>query len=177
MARRRARFVRSAPRTKMWIGQGVGETSVGASAKVFVSSLSAGALFLRPFTILRTHMLITVYSDQSTAIETTFGAFGKIVVTDTAAAIGVTAVPDPSGIAGDPEADWYVWQALQNRFFIDIDGAAGVGVDSRASQQYVIDSKAMRKVGPDDNEVSMVSNDAAVGFILTTIGRQLIQLH
>ena len=177
MARRRSRFIRPAPRTKMWIGSGVGGTAVAANAKALVSILSAGALLLRPFTILRTHMLISARSDQFTAIESVRASYGEIVVTDTAAAIGATAVPDPSGISGDPEADWYVWQAIDFQFFIDINGTDGIGVDGSNGVTYVVDSKAMRKVGPDDDVVAMISNESAVGFSLGTNGRQLIQLH
>ncbi len=179
MARRvqRARFTRPTPRTKMWIGTGVGQTSIASSAKVLVATLSAGALLLRPFTILRTHMLLQVRTDQGTAIETVIASLGKTVVTDTAAALGVTAVPDPSAISGDPEADWYLWQAIVNTFWIDINGTDGIGVDGNLGVQYMIDSKAMRKVGPDDDVVIVVSNDSAVGFVMVTQGRMLIQLH
>ena len=176
MARNRARFTRPQPRTKMWIGAGTGSTSVVGSSIQLIGTLSAGALLLRPFTILRTRMQLDVRSDQETAIEHVIASYGRIVVTDTAAAIGATAVPDPSGISGDPEADWYVWQALANTFFIDINGTDGIGVSTLANRT-VIDSKAMRKVGPDDNVVSMVGNELSTGFQLTSNGRMLIQLH
>jgi len=174
---RTTRFTRPQPRTKMWIGAGVGNTAIGASAKVLVSTLSAGALLLRPFTILRTHMELNIFSDQAIAIENNIASYGRIVVTSTAAAIGVTAVPDPSAISGDPEADWYLWSTLTNQFFIDINGTDGIGVDGSNGSRYLVDSKAMRKVGPDDQLVSVVSNDTAVGFSFVSQGRMLIQLH
>ena len=64
MARRvaRARFVRPAPRTKMWIGAGVGITTALGSTTQLISLLSAGALLLRPFTILRTHQEVFWFS-------------------------------------------------------------------------------------------------------------------
>ncbi len=161
----------------MWIGHGVGATAVAGNTKQLVSVLSAGALLLRPFTILRTHLTLQVHSDQFTAIESSIASYGSIVVTDTASAIGVTAVPDPSGISGDPDADWYLWQGLSNTFFIDVNGTDGIGVDGDLGAKWEIDSKAMRKVGPDDDIVDMASSDNALGFTLTTIGRQLIQLH
>ena len=161
----------------MWIGVGVGAENVSASEKVLSSTLSAGALLLRPFTILRTHLLLQIRTDQQTAIESVEASFGQMVVTDTAAAIGVTAVPDPSGISGDPEADWFLWQALSFSFFIDINGADGIGVDGSNGVRYSVDSKAMRKVGPDDNVVSVIANDTAFGFVLGSQGWRLIQLH
>ena len=122
-------------------------------------------------------MLVNLRSDQQTAVENLIASYGQIVVTDTASGIGVTAVPDPSGIAGDPEADWFVWQAMFNSFFIDVNGTDGIGVDGNNGVSYTIDSKAMRKVGPDDDIVTMATMTAAVGGILTTQGRRLIQLH
>ena len=178
MARRhRGAFVRPQPRTKIWIGAGVGATNIGGSSKVLVSVLSAGALLLRPFTILRTHQLLSVFSDQATAIETIIGAYGRMVVTDTASGIGSTAVPDPSGISGDPEQDWFLWQAIGLQFFIDVNGTEGIGMDGDNGHQYVLDSKAMRKVGPNDDVISVARAEGAIGYTMITQGRMLIQLH
>ncbi len=175
MARRaaRGRFVRPAPRTKMWIGGGVGSVTLPSASDILVSSLSAGALALRPFTILRTHQLVHYFSDQFAASETVFGTFGHLVVTEQAAAIGITAIPDPSGISGDPEADWFVWQAMSDRVIRQTD----VGFQSIVGVQYSIDSKAMRKVGPDDQVVTVFSQEASFGATMITNGRTLIQLH
>ena len=178
MARRsRGRFARPAARTKMWIGTGVGAENIGGSSKVLSATLSSGALLLRPFTIIRTHLEVDIRSDQVAATETVVGAIGQMVVTDTAAALGVTAVPDPSGISGDPEADWFLWSALEVAFFIDINGTDGIGVDGDISRRYSLDSKAMRKVGPDDDVVTVVVSELATGFSMVTQGRRLIQLH
>jgi len=170
--RHSSRFIRPAPRTKMWIGTGVGNTALAGSTKTFVALLSAGGLLLRPFTILRVRMELFITSDQNTTTETLIGTYGKIVVTDTAASIGVTAIPDPSVIAGDPEADWFISQSFSHKFF-----RTATGVDAAAGTHYVIDSKAMRKVGPDDQVVSMATLDTAPGANLITHGRMLIQLH
>ena len=173
MARRHTRFVRPSPKTKMWIGSGVGETTIGAGVKTLVSSLSAGALALRPFTILRTRMLLDYSSDQDGANERVFCSYAKLVVRDAAFAIGVTAMPDPSGISGDPEADWFIWQA--GRHVVSFDTASGF--DFGGTSQYTIDSKAMRKVSIDDNVVAMCTEESAFGSRIMTNGRMLIQLH
>ncbi len=174
MARRRSsRFVRPASRTKMWIGKGVGQTVITASTKHLISTLSAGALALRPFTILRTRMLCTLESDQTVAIERPTGSLGSIVVTDTAAAIGVTAVPDPSVIAGAPEAAWFAVQQL-HASFIQVTSA---GFEATGSSQYEIDDHSMRKVSIDDDVVMMFTEFGAGGARLFTMGRTLIQLH
>ena len=173
MARRHSRFVRSAPKTKMWIGAGVGNFTVPGSSSVLVSTLTAGALLLLPFTILRMRMLVTWRSDQAAVSERPFGAYGKIVVTQAAAAIGVTAIPDPSGTAGDPEAAWFIWQA----FYTDFNFLSSIGFQEGGAAQYVVDSKSMRKVGIDDQVVAVATNDTSVGGIVNTNGRMLVQLH
>ena len=170
---RRSRFVRPPPRTKMWIGSGVGSTTVTGAVDALISSLLAGALALRPFTILRTRMHLQYTTDQKAADEFPIGSYGELVVTETAAAVGISAIPSPSGISGDPEADWYVWQALSTAIIF----GSGVAFDANAGSHFDIDSKAMRKVGPDDDVVAVYSNEGAAGIRLVTNGRQLIQLH
>ena len=118
-------------------------------------------------------MFLLFSSDQETADESPFGTYGKIVVTDTAAAIGIMAVPNPSGINGDPEASWFVWQAMAAKMIIDtasgVHGAIGLG--------FEIDSKSMRKVGPDDDVVTVLDTEAGGGVTLVSNGRMLVQLH
>ncbi len=171
--RRRSRFVRPPERTKIWIGAGVGSVVLVASTKQLLGTLSAGALLLRPFTILRTRMELRISSDQSSATERCFGDFGRIVVTDTASGIGVTAVPNPGSQTGDPDADWFVHQSMS----VDSINGTNVGFDGAAGANYIVDSKAMRKVGPNDDIVSMFMTEAAFGGNIITHGRMLIQLH
>ena len=173
MARRHTRFVRPAPRTKMWIGAGVGATTLVGSSVQLIGSLIAGALLLRPFTILRTRMDIMVRSDQAATSESVELSYGHIVITEAAEAIGVTAIPDPSGITGDPEADWFVWQALANTFTF----LSSVGFDGDNGYHVTIDSKAMRKVGPDDQMVQITSLDTSAGATFVNNGCMLVQLH
>jgi len=174
MARRHSRvsFTRPPPRTKIWVGAGVGQTTLGGSAKTLVVLLGSGGLALRPFTILRTRMLLTFESDQEAATERATLSYGEIVVTEAAAGVGITALPDPSGISGDADADWYVWQAAQVTF----QHKSSVGT-LLPMVEYVIDSKAMRKVGPDDQVVGVASMETAAGGLMFLNGRQLIQLH
>ena len=173
MARRvaRGRFVRPAPRTKIWIGQGlVGSTAIPANSNVLLATLSVGALALRPFTILRTRLLISWATDQVAAVERPHGIFAQKVVTDQAVAIGVTALPIPFTNA---DADWFTYQPM----VLDFVFGTAVGF-TPGDSQYMVDSKAMRKVGPNEDEVTVITNmDAADGAEITFIGRQLIMLH
>ncbi len=171
MARRaRGRFVRPAPRTKVWIGILPVETTLTAGASTLVGVLNAAALLLRPFTILRTHILVSYMSDQDTASERPFGAYGVQVVTENASGVGITALPTP---AVDTDSDWFIWQALRT---ITV-GLTSVGVDIGGDRQYNIDSKAMRKVGANDDVVIVVDEVSAVGSRIMDAGRMLVQLH
>ncbi len=118
-------------------------------------------------------MILTIDSDQAGATERPQGDYGAIVVTDTAAALGITALPDPSSTTGDPDADWFVHQPATCSFVF----VSGTGFDGDETRQYVIDSKAMRKVGPNDDIASLFSETGAFGASITTRGRRLIQLH
>ncbi len=110
MARRsfgRSRFVRPPARTMIWLGIDIPGVAVGANAAVLMSSFSATALALRPFTIVRTHLLFQMTSDQSVASEAPIGVLGRIIVTDQAVAAGIGSIPDP---VGEPDAAWFVYQ-------------------------------------------------------------------
>ena len=77
-----------------------GEDTLTASGGTILGSLNATALALRPFTIVRQHYFLMLRSDQAAAAERQFGAFGCVVVSDQAEAVGVTAIPTPITDAG-----------------------------------------------------------------------------
>ena len=171
MARRQHVVSRSGQKRQMiWVGANVSDTTLVASGNAMLTSLNAAALALRPFTIVRTHLLISFGSDQNTATEKPFGQYGRIVVKETASAVGVTAIPTPGT---ETDADWFVWQGLCH----SLQFTSGVGIQNPADNQYVVDSKAMRKVGTDDDLVSVVQLSAAFGAEIVVRGRYLIKLH
>jgi len=169
MARRtRSRFIRPAPKSKIWLGNGINTVTL-APGPVLVSTLNAAALALRPFTILRTRMLIIVSTDQTIASEGNSGVYSRQVVTESAAAAGIGSVPTP---ITETEADYFVYQPFAFDFlFFD---ATGVNL---STNQYVIDSKAMRKVGFDDQVIGVAELQVSNGALLSIQGRTLIQLH
>ena len=170
MARSQRIVTRGSRRQMVWIGNNLAATNLGASSNTLLASLNAAALALRPFTIVRTHLLISFESDQVIASEKPFGAYGQIVVKETAVAIGVTAIPTPSS---EINADWFVWQGLISSFVF----VSGVGVQSPADNQYVVDSKSMRKVGDDEDVIDVVQLSAAFGADIVVRGRLLVKLH
>ncbi len=172
MARRftRGRFVRPAPRTSLWIGIDISVTVVAANASVLLASLNANALALRPFTIIRSRMLVTFSSDQTAASEQPRAALGGIVADDKAVALGITAVPAP---LNEVDGDWYYWQGLAHDFVF----VSGVGVDAQGANQYIVDSKAMRKVSIDEDMAIVIQETGVFGCEVSILGRQLIKLH
>ena len=176
MARRRD-FVRGAhaiaqKRATTWFDLLSSITGFSATGGTILFSLTAAELALRPFTIIRTRLQVGIISDQTAAGEFQIGALGVEVVSDQAAATGVTAVPTPiTDMASD---FWMVHQLLYNSFVF----ASGVGFQDDGLHQYEIDSKAMRKVnvGEDVLVVGEFSG-AASGFTMHVGGRILVKLN
>ena len=162
-------------RETFWIGgTAFSQTLVANTTAALVLALSAGALALRPFTIVRTRGIIRVTSDQSGASENYGASYGKAVVSEQANAIGVTAVPTPTT---DNASDlWFVYEFLLGRFlFQDATGAQDVGVER------LIDSRAMRKVEDGQDVVTVVEGPGAgggtSGSLINSFDRMLVKLH
>ncbi len=160
------------PGKTTWFDLPVVAQDITTTGGQILLTMVASELAARPFTVLRTHLEILITSDQLAADELQAGAVGLCVVSDQAAAVGVTAVPTP---ATDAASDlWFAHQWCFNRFAF----ASGVGFDASEGKVYTIDSKAMRKVNNDQQilvitELGSVSN----GFSLIVAGRLLIKEH
>ncbi len=176
MVRRFTRVVRGAARSvrqNVWLFIDVPEVSVAVSSKFFLASLDAAALALRPFTVIRTHILISWATDQTSASEEAQGALGEIVVSDQASAAGIASIPSPISNA---DAPWYVWQAMAFKCLAI--GTPSNEFHPRASYQYEVDSKSMRKVGINEDIVMVVENlDATHVARVSAVGRFMVKLH
>ena len=174
MARRFTRVFRgrtSSVRQNVWLAVQILHSTIAANTKVLLGSLTASALALRPFTIVRSHMLIQWVSDQAAATESAQAAMGQIVVNDQAVAVGATAIPDP---LGNVDAPFFVWQPMDFTFRF----VTAAGFESNAGWQYTIDSKAMRKVGNNEDIAMVIANvDSSEGGVFSAFGRFLIKLH
>jgi len=174
MAQRGRRIIRGGRQVRetIWLSLPAAfDTLATSGTAALSSSLNAGALALRPFTIVRTHINWVCLTDQSAASEFFVGNLGLAVVSDQAAAIGVTAVPTP---ATDLDSDlWFLHQSWMGEFaFGDATGFA------QNDNNRNIDSKAMRKVNGDEDVV--VVKEAGIGssgVIVGTVGRMLVKLH
>ena len=143
-----------------------------ANAVGLVYTASAAEDALRPYTIIRTHLYLSIISDQTLAIEDQIMAIGFCVVSDQASAIGVTAVPTPITDLGSDA--WYLHQFAQNQFVI----GDSTGFQDGGNRVQEVDSKAMRKVEDGfDNIVTIEASGASEGILVSTMGRQLLKLH
>ena len=172
MARRLVRLTRAPKRLTSWFFVAPVRTALTVGGGTIITTLNAAALALRPFTIIRTRLLITIESDQASADESQLGAFGMAVVLDQAEAIGVTAVPTPVTDSGSDL--WFVHQWASAKLKLN----TAVGFDTQGQTQYVVDSKAMRKVDIGQTMVGVGEfSSAGDGFVMGVMGRQLIKVN
>ncbi len=173
MARRtRVRpFVRPPSSTKMWFDWSLAQASIPTgSVATLLGTLNAAALLLRPFTILRTRTVLQIGSDQFASTENNNGVWTCQVVTDSATAAGIASVPTP---LDEASADYFIYQAFQ----FDVAVGDTTGFLWNRQKEYVIDSKAMRKVLFDDDVAIVVDARNAAGFNVGMEGRMLVKLH
>jgi len=176
MARRGPRLVRGPKRSTQWLFMDPSRnTMAAASTAVFRSSLNAAALALRPFTVVRSIITLTLGSDQQAASEDYDAAFGMCVVSDQARAIGVTAIPTPMTDLGSDL--WFFHQILSGSFNF----VTGIGIDAQGivpTAHQTFESKAMRKVEEGQDLAVVVETSAiSLGAIMYSAGRILIKLH
>ncbi len=158
-------------RETLWISIATSFTGLAAGGATLFSGFTATQLALRPFTIVRTRGMLQVMSDQFGASETYGASFGICVVSDQAAAIGVTAVPTP---VTDRASDlWFVYETILGRLIF----ASSTGLHEFGHLRSW-DSKAMRKV-EEGQDVAIVveAETTSQGVDIHKSGRMLIKLH
>jgi len=131
--------------------------------------LVASASFEEALTVVRTRGMISVKPNVYTADASIMAAIGVGIVSAEALAAGVASIPEPF-----TDADWggwYVWQSFA--YVFEFNAAATLAFP--ASAQFEIDSKAMRKVSP--NEALVVIAESLGGaFEISTPLRTLVKL-
>ena len=168
---RRAMVGRHGRKTFWLSGAVVRGVLASASSATIVTSLNAAALALRPFTIVRTRGVWHIVSDQLAAVEQQETAYGAIVVSEEALAVGITAVPTP---IDQDSSSWILFDMMFNRF----DFVSGVGFEANSGVSRVVDSKAMRKVEEGQQVIEVIQNSGSSdGVTVTTYQKTLIKLH
>ena len=146
--------------------------SPGPSGSIQLTSVSVG-LFpvavtadINDATILRTRGDLNLGLSIATTALDGFGevAVGICVVSDNAAGIGVTAVPDPL-----TDIDWEGWLMYwTGSVFSVVATAALSNCAGVANVRVPIDSKAMRKIQEKDTVVGVIAVGTEVGAVSLT---------
>ncbi len=156
-------------RQNIWFQTTTSVVTIAAGSTATLGfQLSAAALALRPFTVVRHRLSWHCRADVVTGGENWGGAVGGCVVSDQATAIGVTAIPTP--ITDQASDLWYLYAEQYGRF-------GGTQVEEVGRFQ-VIDSKAMRKVEDGEDLLLVFETPSFVNSMVSAIGgRALIKLH
>ncbi len=160
-----------ARRESLWLSIDPTSSTIAANGVVLIAVLNAAALALRPFTVVRTRGVFNTVTDQNAASEVYHGSLAMAVVSEQAAAIGVTAVPTPGT---DRDSDlFFLYEEQMGEFTL---GDATGFIEEHLTKEF--DSKAMRKVN-NDQQVAIVaeSETGGNGIIMRVAGRMLIKLH
>jgi len=167
--RRGGPIVRTRKRESVWFGLDLDGVTVPANSTVVLLSLIASELLQRPFTIVRTRLLVMWQSDQIAASETPLGALGGIVTSDQA--LTATTIPSP---VNNPDGNFFMWEPLICPFVF----GSAAAFNQPGGYLTTVDSKAMRKVGlNEDVRIIAENSQATEGAIISISGRMLVKLH
>ena len=128
-----------------------------------ISSFAPDALAILAATVVRVRGLFFVHPTAFGADLSYDGAYGLGVVSDEALAAGAGSIPRP--FDDDDWTGWLVHGYFNERIEFTADGAS---ILMLPVQKTVIDSKAMRKVRP---------NEALVWMVESRVGAITAQLH
>ena len=148
---------------------------LGPADQAYVSVTSGGATllssfaFAEPATVTRTRGQVSVIPQAFTADVEFAGAIGMGIVSAEAFAVGIASVPEPFSDAD--WSGWFVWRSFSYHFEFGTAEAFAF-----PDWSFDVDSKAMRKVGP--NEVVVIVAESQVGpYKISTLFRMLVKLH
>ena len=162
----------SVRRETLWLFASPFEQLLNApSTAVLSGTLNAAGLALRPFTIVRVRGHLGIRSDQAASSEDYSGSLGYSIVSDQAAAIGVTAVPTPETDRGSDL--FFVYETLAGHY--EVLSAAS---SAETGHWKDFDSKAMRRVNEgQDLAITMETSSISSGAIMFESARILVKLH
>ena len=133
---------------------GVDATNTGVDLAVGVTALGAGSVVSAvPATLMRTRGLVAAQLDTAAIDERALIAFGMMIVQEEAFDAGSASVPGPR----EYSADWF-WHG-----FMWLSSLAESAVQPQALwQRLEIDSKAMRRLKPNDAIILVAEVASAV---------------
>jgi len=138
----------------------------------FVNVASAGATLISSFapdegmTIVRSRGMVSVRATSLASTIDIVGAYGEAIVTNEAFAAGVGSIPEPF-----TDADWGGWLVWRSFSYSWLASSA----DIQTSEVFEVDSKAMRKIGPNDVLVGIAESQVGAYSISSPV-RTLVKL-
>jgi len=167
MARRHGSFRdKGARRLTQWVGPAIqGYVGVATGGATLIASTAIE----EQTTVVRTRGHCSVQPGSFAADLNVIGAVGMCVVSQEALAAGVTAVPEPF-----TDAEWGGWLVWRS-FSLHLDVQSAVGFDANSALEFEVDSKAMRRVSPNE-AIVIVAESQAGAFDISTPWRMLLKL-
>ena len=164
-----ARRTRAPARQTVWIGPAdQPQAAVASNTSVVVASFDASAAGFDKATLVRTRGVF-LHRPSAYSVDLAYqGAFGIGIVSDDAFAIGTTAIPGP--FTDSDWGGWFVWRS----FGYFLENGSNIGL-LRGHESLEIDSKAMRKIGPNETMVVMCESQAGA-FSIWDGTRHLLKL-
>ncbi len=160
-------------RDTLWADATETNNGLAAASTAVISNVTgASVLALRPFTVIRTRGYLHLRSDQTANTELYHAAWGMAIISNEAAAVGITAMPTPFTEMGSDL--WFVFEQLAGTNVV----SSAVGFDAIGGVSRVFDSKGMRKV-EDGQEITFVkeTSSVSVGVTFLSAARLLLKLH
>ncbi len=121
-----------------------------------------------PLTVIRTRGLVSVKPASATADIEIVGALGFGVVSTEAFTAGIASIPEPYTDAD--WSGWFVWRSFTYDF--EFEDASGIAYPD---WNFELDSKAMRKFGPNESIV-MIAESFSGAFNIAVSPRVLVKL-
>ncbi len=156
-------------RKSTWIALTIsaGQTFLAGNTSVIDQTLTG---FNTPVTVVRTRGKLWIASDQIAVNEVVIGSMGFAIVTEQALAAGVGSVPT---LSTDAQSDsWFVHEFFAQKF--GFGNASGFVNQSFTLIEF--DSKAMRKISPEERLIVVLENSSAVGMAFVIDFRFLLKL-
>jgi len=162
----RQRNFKKSPSNKSWAGLQTNDITIAGSTKVLLGSFVLSNAGIDE-TMLRTVGTLGISPDQSATSEVQIGALGLIVVTDRAAAVGITAIPGP--ITDIDDDGWFLYIPIVQAFR----AGDSTGNTPDWATQYHFDSKAKRIVSDGQQIAMVIENATAFGMKASIVMRTL----
>ncbi len=155
-----ARQVRSRPMLKTWTGVTMGETSILSTTQAALGGI--GITVSSRSTLLRIRGNILVKATPDAIGDDAVAGLGIAIVSTDALVVGGTSLPGP---LGDPDWPGWIW----HQYVPLMAGSASLGGDDIGSFVRVpVDSKAMRKMGPNES-IAVIGHLSAVTYAAVVV--------